>query len=389
MGDDFRAGGIREGARTPILIVRCRASDGPDEGRAIDTIGGVDERGAEWHLPLADAVRLADRGRARFVLRAPARGAPTRVQTGVLVALEVATSARGTRYLRADAGRGARLGDLPECTHRIKTPPVFDETPLDRGCREAVAYLREHCPQLLPGNVEPGGQTEPVPIATKRISNLVQLAAEQLGARAAGIPAGDDEAPQAVLWRDGVDALLVLLDTVKVKTDDGVVTVSVDVACDELGRKGRDTVSVDLVVGTPERPTGMLVAAPQPRGPLVVTERWSDALVAFAWRAMIDASAGLGAALGHDEDGVPLVPNRWAATKAGISLGAQARHPLDRLGIGGTGLAVAGSGLATVATHAGTLTLADARPRIDIAIDRAIDRSIRIDRRSIDGGTLT
>jgi hypothetical protein len=383
MGDGNRAGGTGEGARTATLLVRCRASDGDDENRAIDTIGGIDERGAEWHLPLAEAVRLADRGRVRFVLRGPARGVLKRVQTGPLVPLEVATSSRGTRYLRADAGRGARLGDLPECTHRIKTPPAFDETPLDKGCREAVAYLREHCPHLLPDNVEPGGQTEPVPVDTKRISNLVQLAAEQVGARAAGVPAGDPDAPTSVLWRDGVDALLVLLDTVKVKTEDGVVTVSVDVACDELGRKGRDTVSVDLVVGTPDRPTGMLVAAPRPRGPLIVTERWADSLVAFAWQAMIDASAGLGAALGHDEDGVPLVPNRWAATTDGISLGAQARHPIDRLGIGGTGLTAVG-GLATIP---GLDLAIRPRPRIDIAIDRAIDRSIDISR-SIDRGIV-
>ena len=318
-----------------VLLVRCRTPDGGDGDRAIDMIGGIDEQGAEWHLPLAKAVALADRGRVRFVLRGPALRTVTSVRTGATVPLEVATSAKGTRYLRADSGRGVRLSDVARCDHRVFTPPVLDETPLDKGCREAVAYLREHCPQLLPTQVEPGEQTEQVPVDATRISNLVQLAALQSAARATGARTTDADAPDVLLWRDGLDALLVLLDTVRVDTEEGVVTVSVDVACDQLGGRGRDRVFVDLVVGTPERPTGMLVAAPQPRGPLVVTQRWADALIAFAWQAMIDASTGLGKALGRDEDGVALVPDRWAATSDGIALGAHARFSFDRLGLAG------------------------------------------------------
>lgn len=336
MGDSGRAGGTGDGARTPTLMVRCRVPDGADQGRATDMIGGVDERGAQWHLPLEDAVKLADAGRVRFVLAGPLGAALTHVGPAPLVLLEVATSSRGTRYLRADAGHGARLGDLPICTHRVRIPPTIVDRPLDRGCREAVAYLREHCPKLLPDRLEPGAQTDLVPIGVKRISTLVQLAAAQQGATGLGAGTGEDTA-RAALWRDGADSLLVLLDTVKVVTGDGVVTVSVDVACDELGKRGRDTVAVDLVVGTPDRPTGMLVAAPRPRGPVVVVQRWADSLIAFAWQAMIDATTALGAALGHDEDGAALVPNRWAATRQGLTLGAQARRPLDRVGLGGLG----------------------------------------------------
>ncbi len=317
-----------------MFVVRCRVPDGHDGDRTTDLIGGVDVRGAEWHLPVRDAAKLVLAGRAVFVLRAPARHVTHRVRTGPLVPLEVATSARDRRYLRAEGGHGVRLADLPRCTHRIHTPPVLD-SPLDEGCRKAIEYLREHCPELIPTRVEPGVQTEPIPVDTKRVGALVQLAAAQAGARAAGLSRYAADTPPAVLWRDGVDALLVLLDTVSVETGDGLVTVSVEVACDQLGRRGRARVFVDLVVGTPDRPTGMLVAAPRPRGPLVVVDRWGDALIAFAWQAMIDTATGLGAALGRDEDDAPLLPNRWAATDAGLELGAQARHPFDAVGVGG------------------------------------------------------
>lgn len=332
-------------ARAPMFVVRCRVPDGDDGDRTTDLIGGIDVRGAEWHLPVRDAARLVRQGRAVFALRAPARRQTHRVTTGPLVPLEVATSARGRPYLRADGGHGARLADLPHCTHRIHTPPVLD-SPLDEGCRKAIEYLREHCPDLIPTRVEPGDQTAPIPVDTQRVGTLVQLAAVQAGARAAGLSRYEADDPPAVLWRDGIDALLVLLDTVSVHTADGLVTVAVEVACDQLGRRGRARVFVDLVVGTPDRPTGMLVAAPRPRGPLVVVDRWGDALIAFAWQAMINTAAGLGAALGHDEDDAPLLPNQWAATPAGLQLGAQARHPFDAVGVGGA---------ATLATRRGAV----------------------------------
>ena len=73
--------------------------------------------------------------------------------------------------------------------------------------------------------------------------------------------------PRAVVWTDGGDELLVLLDSIAVETDDGIVTVGVDVACDQVAtdRSPSTRILVDLIVGTAERPTGVLAAAP-PRG---------------------------------------------------------------------------------------------------------------------------
>ena len=109
--------------------------------------------------------------------------------------------------------------------------------------------------------------------------------------------------------------------------------IAVDVACDELRaarRKPQARVEIDLVVGTDERPAGLLAAATTPRGPAVVVDRWADALVAFAWQALLDTAAALSAAAGADVDGTPLIPTRWSASKKGIAVGPQARHPFDR-----------------------------------------------------------
>lgn len=332
MGEDIRAGGTGEGARKSVLIVRCMLPDGNDDGRAIDRIGGVDARGKPWHLPLDEAVALARRG-VTFVVQGPGRS--THRGPARTVPLLVVTNEWGTEFLRAEGGKGLRLGDLPRCTHRTHTPPETDDGPLSRGCREALAYLRKHCPELVPERLSPGEEAEPVPLERKQFGELVVAAAAEHAWRAIGFVGDEKDAPRVVVWRDGTDALAVLLDTVKVETETGVVTVSVEVACDELPARGdhRARVWVDLVVGTPERPTGLMVAASPPRGPEIVTERWADALTAFAWQAMIDVSAAMGAVLGHDDDGTALAPGQWSATRAGLSLGVQARHPFDRIGL--------------------------------------------------------
>jgi hypothetical protein len=85
-------------------------------------------------------------------------------------------------------------------------------------------------------------------------------------------------------------------------------------------------------MGTADRPAGLFAAAPsRPDGPAVVTERWADALTALAWRALLDAVAGVAAAAGRDTDGSPLIPAAIAATANGLMVQTQARHPFDRV----------------------------------------------------------
>lgn len=210
---------------------------------------------------------------------------------------------------------------------------------LEHACRKHLEFLRKNCPQLLPqGPSTPGQVSAPLPIDVKRAGSLVTVAVQQAAAGSLARASGDRRRrtalPRSVIWTHGADSLLVLLDSVRISTDEGVVTISVTVACDELMltdhvRQAR--IEIDLVVGTPARPAGMLAATTLPRGPLVVVNRWADALTALAWQGMLDASAGIAAAAGNDTDGAPLVPTSWTATREGLSIGPQARHRFDRL----------------------------------------------------------
>jgi hypothetical protein len=204
---------------------------------------------------------------------------------------------------------------------------------LEAECKKHLEFLRKNCPDLLPpGPLDPGTPAEPLPVSADRGTGLVRAAVKDAVAASLGRRPTDPPL-DAVVWTEGADSLLVLLDSVKLTTAEGVVTVIVDVACDQL-RVGRRTprarVEIDLGLGTDERPTGLLAAAPVPRGPAVVVERWGDALVALAWQALLDSAAGLSAAAGTDVDGTPLVPTHWSASKGGIRIGPQARHPFDR-----------------------------------------------------------
>jgi hypothetical protein len=204
---------------------------------------------------------------------------------------------------------------------------------LEAECHKFLEFLRKNCPDLLPQDpVKAGTPVEPLRVTAKRGTGLVQAAVKDAAARALGRRPTDPPL-DAVVWTDGADSLLVLLDSVRLSTVEGIVTLSVDIACDQL-RAGRRTpqarVEIDLVVGTDERPAGLLAAATTPRGPAVVVDRWADALVAFAWQALLDTAAALSAAAGADVDGTPLIPTQWSASRQGIAVGPQARHPFDR-----------------------------------------------------------
>lgn len=219
----------------------------------------------------------------------------------------------------------------------VPTPGPYTPGPhapgLEAACRRHLEFVRTNCPGLLPREpVPPGTPVEPVPVPPGRATELVRAAVQ--GAVAVSLGRRPTEPPPpAVTWTDGADSLLVLLDSVHVGTTEGVITVGVDVACDELWSatgEPRGHVDVDLVVGTRDRPTGLLAAAPLPRGPALVVDRWHDALVAFAWQALLDTAATLSAVTGTDTDGTPLVPTRWTASREGIDVGPQGRHPFDR-----------------------------------------------------------
>ena len=216
---------------------------------------------------------------------------------------------------------------------RRRRPRPPDDGELERECRRLLDELRKRCPELVPREpLEPGAATEPLPLRPERVGPLLTLAARQAAQAAAGVAVASDpdRLPRTVLWQEGPDALVVDVAGVAVEIGDGVVTVSIPVHCDQL-EGGREDVDVDLVLGTPERPTGLLAAASEPRGARVVVRRWGDALTALAWQAALDAVGGVAAAAGADRDGAPLVPAALTAARDGLQLVAQARHELDRI----------------------------------------------------------
>jgi hypothetical protein len=216
-----------------------------------------------------------------------------------------------------------------------REPDIPGAGAADQACAALLKELRTRCPGLLPADpLPPGGVGAEVPVTPAALGPLVVAAAGQglPGAQAGGT------APDAVLWQQGVDALLVHITTITTAVGDGWVTVTIPVTCDQIQDAAgapSQPVTVTFVMGTADRPAALFAAAPsRPDGPAVVTERWGDALTALAWRALLDTVAGIAAAAGRDTDGSPLIPVAVAATGKGLLVQTQARHPFDRTPVG-------------------------------------------------------
>ncbi len=205
---------------------------------------------------------------------------------------------------------------------------------VDDKCLELLKVLRERCPGLVPElDLEPGSVGDAVPVPAKSVDALVVTALRQAAATAATgrVPPPDARLPASVLWQEGADALLVEVARARVVLADGEVRLTLPVRCEELPDRA-GTVTVSLVVGTADRPTGLFAAAPShPDGPPVVVRRWGEALTAFAWQAVVDVVGGLATHAGRDLDGAGLVPVALVAARNGLAVLPQARHPIDRL----------------------------------------------------------
>lgn len=230
-------------------------------------------------------------------------------------------------------GHDEERGRVQERKGPVRWRPDEADSELEVACRRHLEFIRKNCPGLLPEDDLPAGSpAKPLPVEPEQATALVRAAVED-AVRARSGRRVTDSAPDLVVWVDGADSLLLVVDSIRVSTGEGLVSVDVDVLCDQLRAETgepRARVRIDLVVGTAARPTGLLAAATTPHGPAVVVDRWHDALVALAWQALLDAAATLSAMAGSDSDGAGLIPTRWTASKAGLTIGPQARHPFDR-----------------------------------------------------------
>lgn len=205
---------------------------------------------------------------------------------------------------------------------------------LEPSCEKLLQIVRLRCPGLLPSEqVPPGRVVDAVPVPAEAAAQMLKAALREAAARSllGRQPRPDEELPSSLLWSDAGDELLVDLVKTDVTFGNGLVVVTIPVMCDQLPRL-QDVVTVRFVVGLPDRPTGLMAAASRiPEGPLVVVRRWSEALTALAWQALLDMCTAVATQAGRDVDGTGLVPTALAATDEGLAVLPQALHDFQRV----------------------------------------------------------
>jgi hypothetical protein len=136
---------------------------------------------------------------------------------------------------------------------------------------------------------------------------------------AAGLePALTPTPPPPVLWSAGESRLLVHLGRATLRLGDAWIDAILPVECDELGMA---PVTCTFLTTTADRPGGFVWAAEdRPRGPALVTELWGEALVALAWRALVEAARIVAAGAGTDPFERPYVPAAVLASPEALTV---------------------------------------------------------------------
>ena len=127
----------------------------------------------------------------------------------------------------------------------------------------------------------------------------------------------------SVVWRDAGDELLFAPAKARIATREGLVFVGLPVFCEESGHA---EVTVVFACNPAKAPLGIvLVAEEAPRGPRLVVERWSEALVACAYGALLDSLA----ALVHGAPGESLLLAGVGADAEGLVVVMQRDHAVQ------------------------------------------------------------
>lgn len=135
-----------------------------------------------------------------------------------------------------------------------------------------------------------------------------------------------DQVP-SVLWDNGSDRLLVHLAGVKVALGDGFVEVFLVVECDQTRQSA---IAVTLVTTSMRRPAGFLLASEdRPRGPAVIVDTWGEALLALAWRALVEVARVVAASAGRDQFDRPFVASTVVATPEALVITPMVPHLLS------------------------------------------------------------
>ncbi len=191
-----------------------------------------------------------------------------------------------------------------------------NNAPLDAECRRLIELLRQRCPDALPVTSLPAGSMGPrLSITPDEVLRLVRRIAS---------PAGE----ASIVWTSNGNELLVDVSEVSLAFDHGLVHVSIPVRCDQVEHA---SIIVSFAIGDADLPAGLFAATfERPQGPPPIVGRWSEALIAYAWRLLVKSTVHIASASGSDEDGAGLIPLSIAATPTGLSLQTVARHAFDR-----------------------------------------------------------
>ena len=98
----------------------------------------------------------------------------------------------------------------------------------------------------------------------------------------------------------------------------------------EIDQTGAGQLTVPLSIGSAQLAAGLVaVTESRPCGSAALVDRWGDATIAAAWRALLDAVHSLALQAGVDTSGARLVPGAVSCDGTTLSVVPQARHAVD------------------------------------------------------------
>lgn len=174
--------------------------------------------------------------------------------------------------------------------------------------------------RLEPGQVPKRLVTVPAHEAQRFLRGIIRFVVD--------IPA---DTSTVVVWERAGSEMWVDVGTVSIACSEGLVRIGVKVGCDQLDKPV--VLTVPIGVGSPGSPAGLVMTTvDRIAGPDLLVARWSEAITAFAWEALVELARRLCAQLGKDKAGLPLIPGAIAATKAALLVQPMSRNDLSALG---------------------------------------------------------
>lgn len=171
--------------------------------------------------------------------------------------------------------------------------------------------------RLKTGSVPKASLVVPQAQAQQVLRGIVRFVAD--------VPA---DSSSIVVWQEAGSELWVDLAKTTITCAEGVVGIGVTVGCDELD--GSATLVVPFSVGTAERPSGLIMSTlDRLDGPEVVVARWSAAITAYAWEALLELATRLCAGLGRDSRRLALIPGSIGAARGSLLIQPMSRHDLS------------------------------------------------------------